>query len=316
MRITDIAREQGLHHPEIRRHISRLRDIGLIIRDFDGYYHLTPYGETSIFFFKDLEFLSENSEYFETHSLQGIPVRFVRHIGGLEGCHFVHNAIDFFRSIENLFREANEYVWILVDQFPINSLTTIIDSINRGVKFRLIENKDRVLNPDIDALSSEEIRALNRTRVTPLVDQRMLSTVPSLIFISEKSCVFALPDSDNQFDFKGISSSHESAINWCKEIFQYFWNEAEPRITLMESGIDFKPADKKSEVSDTVTVVGQDNSGIDVRAVQEAVDNFNEVILRGTFNLGASTVQVTRSVAIRGEGREDGVPQTIIYKKG
>ena len=86
-----------------------------------------------------------------------------------------------------------EYVWILVDQFPINSLTTIIETINRSVKFRLIENKDRVLNPDIDALSSEEIRALNRTRETPLVDQRMLSKVPSLLFLSDKSCVFALP---------------------------------------------------------------------------------------------------------------------------
>ena len=316
MRITDIAKEQGLHHPEIRRHITRLRDIGLIIRDLDGYYHLTPYGETSILFFKDLEFLSENSEYFETHSLQGMPVRLARHIGGLEEYHYLQNAINFFRSTENLFREANEYVWILVDQFPINSLTTIIETINRGVKFRLIENKDRVLNPDIDALSSEEIRALNRTRVTPLVDQRMLSKVPSLVFMSEKSCVFALPDSDNQFDFKGFSSSHESAINWCKEIFQFSWNEAEPRKRLAESGIDFEPIEKKLEVSDTVTVVGQDNSGIDVRTVQEAVDNYNEVILRGTFDFGASTVQVTRSVAIRGEGIEDGAPKTIIYKKG
>ena len=28
MRITEIAREQSLNHPEIRRHLTRLRDIG------------------------------------------------------------------------------------------------------------------------------------------------------------------------------------------------------------------------------------------------------------------------------------------------
>jgi len=58
MRITEIARKQGLNHPEIRRHLTRLRDIGLIERDVEGLYHLTPYGETSILLFKEFEFLS------------------------------------------------------------------------------------------------------------------------------------------------------------------------------------------------------------------------------------------------------------------
>jgi hypothetical protein len=46
------------------------------------------------------------------------------------------------------------------------------------------------------------------------------------------------------------------------------------------------------------------------------VDNYDEVILKGRFNIGASTININRSVTIRGEGRTDDIPDTKIYKKG
>ena len=64
MRLTEIAKTLELNHPEIRRHITRLRDIGLIIRDVKGYYHLTPYGEASIILFQEFEFLSAHNRYY------------------------------------------------------------------------------------------------------------------------------------------------------------------------------------------------------------------------------------------------------------
>ena len=55
---------------------------------------------------------------------------------------------------------------------------------------------------------------------------------------------------------------------------------------------------------------------VDAQAVQDAVDNYDEVILRGTFNFGPSFVRVSRSVVIKGDGREGNTPNTTIYKKG
>jgi hypothetical protein len=72
----------------------------------------------------------------------------------------------------------------------------------------------------------------------------------------------------------------------------------------------------RGEPSESITVVGQDRPEIDARAVQEAVDNYDEVILKGTFNFGSSMVEISRSVAVRGEGREEAIPTTTIYKKG
>ena len=62
MRITDIAKEMKLNNPEARRHLFRLRDVGLIGRDNDGFYHLTPYGETVLLLLQEYNFLSANRE--------------------------------------------------------------------------------------------------------------------------------------------------------------------------------------------------------------------------------------------------------------
>jgi len=282
----------------------------------EGYYHLTPYGEASILLFQELEFLSANSEYFETHSLAEIPTRFVKQIGELDGSTCLRNAMDFFRYTENLFKESREQVWILVDQFPMNSLSTIVETINHGVKFRIIEPKERVLNPDLDAMTSEETRALHHTRRTPLVEQRMLDEVSVLLFLSESCCVLAFPTSNGQHDFKGFAATHDSALNWCREYFQYHWDGAEQRTATTVSQIEHSRPPMKGEPSESITVVGQDASEIDAQAVQEAVDNYDEVILKGTFNFGSSMVEISRSVVVRGEGKEEAIPAATIYKKG
>ncbi len=317
MRITDIAKEMDLNNPEIRRHISRLRDVNLIQRDIEGYYHLTPYGETSLLLFQEFEFLSSNSEYFMTHSLSRIPTWFVKQIGELSESINLADAMDFFRHMENLFKESKEYVWLLVDQFPMNSLSTIVETINRGVRFRIIEPRERVLNPDLDAMTSEETRALIRTRKTPLVEQRMLDEVNMLLFLSDACCVLAFPTPDGQFDFKGFTATHDSSLNWCRELFQYYWDEAETRKPISPVvRVDRGRISRRAESSDRIVVEGHDRPEIDAQAVQDAVDNYDEVILRGIFNFGISKVVITRSISVRGEGREDDIPSTMIYKQG
>jgi len=72
----------------------------------------------------------------------------------------------------------------------------------------------------------------------------------------------------------------------------------------------------EAETRGRIIVEGRDDSSIDHQAIQDAVDNFDEVILRGTFNIGFSAVVISRSVVIRGEGREDDVPLTKVYKSG
>jgi len=317
MRITDIAKEMDLNNPEIRRHISRLRDVGLIQRDVEGYYSLTPYGETSLLLFREFDFLSSNSEYFRTHTPSRIPSIFVKRIGELESSMNLANAMDFLRHAENLLKESKEYVWLLVDQFPMYSLSSIVEAIERGVQFRIIEPRERMLNPDIESMTSEETQALSRTRQTPLVDQRMVDDVNVYLFMSDNRCVIAFPTPEGQYDYLGFTATDDPSLKWCMELFQYYWDEAELRIPIPTTfQVKRGRVSEKGEHLGQVVVVGRDNPAIDAQAVQDAVDNYDDVILKGSFNFGVSSVLISRNIVIRGEGRENDIPETTVYKKG
>ena len=316
-RITELTREMKLTTTEVRRHVSRLAKVGLIQRDVGGYYHLTPYGETSLLLLQEYIFLSSNSEYFKTHTLSNIPTEFLKQIGELDASIHLNDAMGFLRYTENLFKDSKEYVWLIVNQFPMYSLTTIVEAIERGVQFRIIEPRERILNPDIESMTSEETQALSRTRQTPLVDQRMMDEVNVYLFLSDNRCIISFPTTDGQYDYRGFTATDDSSLKWCGQLFQHYWEEAELR-TLAPPLVHGKrgPISKRGESLGQVVVVGRENPAIDIQAVQDAVDNYDEVTLIGTFNFGSSMVQISRSVVVRGERREDDIPETTIYKKG
>jgi predicted transcriptional regulator len=315
-RITDLTREMKLTTTEVRRHVSRLTEVDLIKRDVEGFYHLTPYGETSLLLFQEFIFMSSNSEYFKTHSLSEIPIELVKQIGKLGESVSLNDAMDFFRYTEILLKDSKEYVWLLVDQFPLNSLTTIVEAVERGVLFRLVEPRERILNPDIESMTSHETLTLNRTRQTSLVDQRMVDKVHVYLFLSDNRSVIVFPTTDGQHDYRGFTATDESSLEWCRKLFLHYWDEAEHR-TLTPPLEQVESTTSASGVSLGQTIiVGRESPEIDVRTIQRAVDNYDVVTLKGKFNLGQAAINIRKSVVIRGEGRENDVPSTEVYKRG
>jgi predicted transcriptional regulator len=318
MRITDIAKEMDLNNPEIRRHISRLRDVRLIQRDVEGFYHLTSFGEVVLRQLRELEFTSRHREYFTSHSLVDLPLDFIRRIGDLGESTLTADIMEFLYKIEAVIREAEEYVWFNVDQYPVTALSSIIEALGSGVEFRTVEQENQTTSPHLVLQAPDEIQALSRARSTPLIEQRTSARAEVILYLSEKSCALAFPDVEGEFDYRGFTATDERALRWCRDLFQYYWGAAERRVytSPTEYVTPTRMSMPPEKVRRGVVVEGRDNSRVDAQAVQDAVDKYDDVTLRGTFNLGSSSVQISRSVVIRGEGREDDIPSTTIYKKG
>ena len=313
-RITDLTRQTNLTTTEVRRHVTRLSEVGLIQRDIEGYYRVTPYGETCVFLLQEIDFLSTNKEYFKAHNPQLVPTQFLKQIGKLRNATKISNPVEYFRLTQNLLKEANTHVWIIVDQFPMNLLTSLVETIDRGVKIKIIEPRERVLEPDLDALTSEESQAYNRTRSTPLYEQRMNDDIPIQLYLSESNSIISFPRSDAAYDYTGITSTDESALNWCNDLFDHVW--AQSSVRALVPTVSASIWSKTRVLEDTVILEGLNNPNIDPQNIQNAVNNYREVVLDGKFNLGSSQINVNKSVKIRGENRIDDVPQTEIYKKG
>ena len=316
-RLTHISKELGLTVQEVSRHLSRLDDSNLTLKGADGLFRLTPYGELVLGQLQEWRFLNRYRDYFTAHSTRNLLPEAIKRIGDLEKSQHLNNVMDFIRCVETLIIEAERHVWLLVDQMPMNNISAIIASIERGVKYRVMEPRERVFNSDLGVMASEEDHALSRTRHTPLIEQRMLDEVRIFLYISDSRCVVAFPTPAGENDYKGFTSTDALSIRWCRDIYEAYWDDAEERpLDISTVRIDRKRTADIKEPHGSIVVVGRENSDIDAQAVQDAVDNYDVVNLRGIFNFGTSKIQISRSVAIRGEGRENDVPSTIIYKKG
>jgi predicted transcriptional regulator len=318
MRATILSKKLDLSIQVASRHIARLCDVGLARKDVEGYFSVTPFGELMLSLLQELSFLSKHREYFISHSLAGLPSEFLGRMGDLSESRYTTSIMDFLYKIESMIRESEKRVWLSVDQYPVAALSPIIEALGRGVEYKIIEQEDRVSGPDFILQAPRDVEAMSRARSTPLVEQRTMGRIGVIMYLSEKSCVLAFPNEEGNFDYRGFTTTDERALKWCHDLFQYNWKTAEP-IVHISSTEYLRPRRLQPVMDEThrsFTVDGCDDSRVDAQMVQDAVDNYDEVILRGNFNFGASAVNVSRSVLIRGEGRKNDVPLTSIYKKG
>jgi len=306
MRVTDISRELDLSIQESSRHVSRLGEVGLTRKDVEGFYSLTPYGVLILENLRELEFTSKHSEYFSKHTIERLPKEFVKRIGDLADSTYTHNMMDFLQSIEKMIKNAEEKIWLYVDRYPVNSIVFINEALDRGVEFKCIEPVEGIIGPNPSIYEPKEMEGFRRAGTTPLVKHRTKEKVDAFLFLSENECALALPTPDGELDYRGFTAEDERSIKWCRDLFQHYWKTAEPRVyTSPTEYVQPKRVSiPEAETRGRIIVEGRDDSSIDHQAIQDAVDNFDEVVLRGAFNIGTSTVVISRSVVIRGEGRE------------
>jgi len=315
--LTQLSKKSGLNLPETRRHVSRLMEVNLIERNPDGSYSLTLFGARILEQVEEISFFTHYKNYFLTHPMDTIPREYRVRLRDLSDSEFHDNILSFIRGIEQVIREARTEVWLLVDQFPLNHLSSILEALERGVRFRILEPRNRMINPDLEALAPEESQALTRMKVTPLVEQKMLDEVNLFMYVSEKDCAVAFPTLNGEFDYKGFKSKDETPLEWCRALYQSYWDKAMERtdaapIALTPEELIYRVAGE----ADRVVITGRERPEFDAQALQDAVDNYDEVILKGRFNLGTSTIIIKRNVVLRGEGRTNNIPDAKIYKKG
>ena len=303
-----------LNLSETSRHLSRLMGVNLIVRNPDGSYNLTHNGAQILHQVDNIRFFSEYDNYFKKHTVRDIPIDFQGRFNSLIEGELIESVVGFILRIEQVIKDAKSEVWLLVDQFPLHHLSIIMDALERGVKFKIIEPQNRAIHSDLKALAPVESHTLERMKIASHVDQKTLKNNNLFMIVSENEAVVGFPTLGGEIDYKGFKFSDIKAHSWCRDLFHRFWENAsfsehdliESKDTLVNN--DNIPTGK--------VVNGRERPEYDVQVLQDAVDRYPEVVLRGRFDLGNSSIIIKRSVIIRGDGRTNDVPDTKIYKKG
>jgi predicted transcriptional regulator len=233
MKVTTLSRRLEITTQECSRHIARLSEAKLVEKDPEGFFGLTQYGRASLRLIPSWRFISEHSDYFNAHSLEKIPSELVCRIGELRESTPTENVMVTFHIVESLIRNAEEHVWLMHDQYILNTLPLLRERLEKGVTFRTFEPRAREPRRSLDPMRPHYIDEDDELFFMKVWESGQVSTkfsddIEAFLYVSEKEAVIAFPLSEGGFDYLGFYSKDPSILRFCRDLFDSYWEKGVP----------------------------------------------------------------------------------------
>lgn len=227
LNLTGLSNKLGLMNQETSRHLSRLEEAGLVIKNPDGAYSITHFGKLCMLKNEEIGFLFKHRDYFNTHSLEGIPKDLVAKLGVLSNSVYVDDTLIALGIAKRIFDEAQESMFRLSDQFLMVLIEPIVAAADRGVNYTFIYSADIKVPPD----AKESVRLRNAKNKGTFFSYTH-PDVRAFIVMSEKEVMLAFPQLDGGYDYTGFNSTDELVLKWCRELFEYHYVDRKPPLPL------------------------------------------------------------------------------------
>ena len=241
-KLTEISKEIGITHQQCMRHLNRLVETLLIVKNHDGNYQLTSYGGIILQLQPGFDFITRHRDYFVTHALSKLPQRFVYRIGELSNSTRLGDVMELISENESIIKETEEYLWVIINKRTRSVRPYVARAIERGVKIRSISVKSYVPSLDVKReIVEEDELVVIRGEADGRVEVADIEDFPVYMYLSEKAMTIAFPQEDASFDYTGFASRDPEALRFCKDLFTHYWNEtnAIPRNEIVQRHKDY-----------------------------------------------------------------------------
>lgn len=233
LKLSQIAKELELPVQEVSRQIARLVKIKIITKNLDGAYIITSQGRNILRLLSGFQFLSDNSEYFEKHSLDTLPTKFMNRVGELNNSSPVTGIMESFVSVERVVQESEEYFYYITDQNLVSAhaYAMAAEALNRGVKIKCIEPVNYAPPEELTDKVPEDIHsAISEHRKKGGIMDMVVPNIDVVLYMNEKEAgILGFPLMNGSMDYLGYSSKDKEFINWCKDLHDYYWSLGKPR---------------------------------------------------------------------------------------
>lgn len=218
LKLSHISKKLDMTVTETSRHLQRLGEARLIEKDIEGLYGLTSFGALVLSLLSSLGFVSRYRDLFMEYDVSRIPAEFINRIGELTEGGFGPETFKNLEETEKMFREAQEFIWILSDQVLTSTAPTVAEKVKAPFEYRVILSEG-AMPPD----SKSPIPS-----TTPHVQKRILPRVDVVIVMTEKVAAFCLPNRSGRIDYTGFGGTDPKFHKWCKDLYLYYWEKAKP----------------------------------------------------------------------------------------
>ncbi|NJD78743.1 MAG: DUF1724 domain-containing protein [Candidatus Methanoperedens sp.] len=209
---TSLIKETDMNSAEASRQLSRLTESQLIEKKGDGKYYNTLFGKLVISSISDLNFISEKSGYFLNHDTAQIPPDLLRQIDALSTGEIITGVYNILNTHEKLGDGIKSYMWYMSDDFPRHHLPNIERKLEEGLEIRVILPKDMCSTSPLNEKSRKKIEI------------KVMDNIKISVIVSDKFSILELPGQDGKIDQNTAIFGYDDRFReWCKKLFQYYW---------------------------------------------------------------------------------------------
>jgi len=211
---------------EISRHLRRLCEKNLVIKDINNKYQVTNIGRIFIRMMDIFRVTLAHSEFFNSHEITSIPVHLIFQLGKLKDIEFGNKTMENMEIFENLVKNSEKYLYAITDQYQKSLLKEAEKKMrNQSIRIRALVDKNLLKSYNIPQGWSklfEEPKIFFRKMLENI---RILEEIVISLIVSDKGAILFLSKEDEIDYSQCLIDNHESFIKWTTELFEWYWTK-------------------------------------------------------------------------------------------
>ena len=215
LKMQQIAKSLDMTVTETFRHLQRLTEAKLVEKKVDGTYKITSLGQLATGFLSGFNFILKNGDYFLDHDVSCLPYEFVNRLGELSDGEFCKEAMSGFNRVRKMVFDAEKYIWSIAEQVDSSHVEPTTEKVSKGLDFKFIMQQELAKN------------FANAKDVRVLTGSRYIERVPVTLVITENYATVVFRRHNGVMDYMGLFGTDEKFRKWCRDLFMYYWENAE-----------------------------------------------------------------------------------------
>jgi len=224
MTIASVAEMFNMNTAAIQKIIEILFSHGLLEKE-NQHYTVSSIGEYALKKLSGIEFLAQNSDYFETHSFEDIPKSLLAGIESFSECQLIEGVFPTITRLKEISTGAIEFLNCIFTQPPFLLADILHEKMHSGVKLRLLFGKNANVSESNDLVQKLE---LDKPKHSDLFEKRICDHVLTNVIVSDSGACMLLGNMENITDIQHTIVGYDKRfINWCNNFFNYKWKEGQ-----------------------------------------------------------------------------------------
>ena len=224
-KISEIANSYKISIQESMRNFNRLSDAGLISKNSENYFNLTPIGQIACNHIPAFVFMSNSSDYFRLHDFGDLPNQFIQRLGSFLNCKRITGLTKILDKWMSMYNNATKNIYLISsDIFESSFPSLVIDKLNGGIEFNYIVDKSVIIDEKQNLKAKKIFR---RFLLDGVVKRRIIEHIQITLILNDQEGFVMFPTIDGNTDMReGFYGTEPEFLEWCHDYYDNCWKKS------------------------------------------------------------------------------------------